>query len=377
MNKFWEFKNAASDQNSAELLLYGVIADISWLEDTVSSLQFNKDLAALGDVKNITVRINSRGGDVFAAHAIYNSLVQHSAKITVRIDGLAASAATIVALAGDTIIMPENALMLVHNPFTSVGGDARDMRKMADALDTIRQSILAIYCARTGLSEAELIDAMDNDTWYTADEAVASGFADKVERNVKVKASYVNGVYNLNGLSLDISAMKMVPVALMMSAISNTVSPPDDGVGDNTAQAAAVQNNLEGDHMSVTSKKYQPGEEPIATPATEPTESPAEIASRERARVLAIQKLATPGAEEIIEAALANGDSPQDTAYAIFNSGAVNSANLLAARKVDAQAAVVDGIPVEGAAEAAAEDRIAKMATAGNKHLSFTGRGVK
>lgn len=379
MRQFWEFKNAANDPQSAELLLYGNISESSWWGDDITPRQFNSDLNALGNVKNILVRINSNGGDVFAAHAICNSLRLHSAAITVRVDGLAASAATIIMLAADEVVMPENAMVMIHNPWTYAMGDEHDLRKIADDLAKIKESIMALYESRTGMKQTELTELMNSTTWMTAADAVTAGFADRVERNVKVRNTYQNGIFNINGLQVDVSHMKFVPVALLMSA-SEEISPPDDGVENNTAPAAdAEQNNLEGDHdMSDTSKTDQPNE-PVAAPTADPqNKSAAEIASQERARVLAIMDLARPGAEEIIKAAIDNGDSPEATSYKILTSEGVQNAAALAVRKADAQSASVTGQPIEGAAEAAVESRIDKMAKVANKHLSFVrGGGVR
>lgn len=384
MNKpFWTIRNLAGGNSSAELLLYGDIApEASWWNDVNSPKEFNDSLARLGNVKNITVRINSRGGDIFAAHAIYNSLVQHSAKITVRIDGLAASAATIVMLAGDDIIMPENAMIMIHNPWTAAQGDEHVLRGVADMLNHIRESMLAVAETRTGTSKEELAKQMDVQTWMTASEAVAAGWADSVEKNVKVTKAFAQNILNIGGLDLDLSNMRMIPMALLAGA-NESVSTPDEGDGDNTASAAAEQNNQEDITMSGNAQQ-QPAAQPA--PAPEQPQAAAPVAEDERAKILAadrarvsvIQALAEPGAEEIIKAAIENGDTAEATALKILTSQDVKNARALAARTVDAQAAA----GVEGGAAApeadAKEAVVAKMATAGNKHSRFIrGGGVR
>ena len=114
--KFWSFK--ALDETTGELLLYGEISDISWWGDEVTPKQFKEDLDALGDIDVLNVYINSPGGDVFAGQAIYSMLKRHKAQVKVYIDGLAASIASLVAMAGDKVIMPANAMMMIHNPWT-------------------------------------------------------------------------------------------------------------------------------------------------------------------------------------------------------------------------------------------------------------------
>lgn len=384
-NAFWQFRNSAGDANSAELLLYGNISESSWWGDDITPKQFNRDLARLGNVRNLTVRINSYGGDVFAAHAIYNALVQHPANITVRVDGIAASAATIIMLAGTDIIMPENAMIMIHNPWTIAMGDARDMRKAADTLDQVRESILAVYETRTGMSHDELVSMLDAETWMTADEAVTAGFADKVETNEKVKSTYAQGKLTINGLNLDLSKMKMVPVALLTGATNETTSPPE-GVGDNPASAAAEQKTQEditvdGNSQTNPAGAPVPAPAPVAAVAEPTNEQPinaAQIAANERARIVAIQKLATPGAEEIIAAAIENGETAEACAYKILTAESVQNAAALAARKEDAQAAggVLGGA---GASEEDAKEAVvAKMAAAGTNHMKFIrGGGVR
>ncbi len=179
MRKFWGFKSLAGTK-SAELLLYGPISNYSWWEDEVSPKQFKDDLDALGDVDTITVFINSEGGDVFAAQAIYSMLKRHKATVHTYVDGLAASAASLIMMAGETITMPINSMAMLHSPWTFAAGNAQDLRAIADDLDKIRESMIAVYAERSGKDHDEIVAILDAETWYTAEEAVAAGFADKV-----------------------------------------------------------------------------------------------------------------------------------------------------------------------------------------------------
>lgn len=183
-SKFWQVKNEVN--GNSEILLYGPIAgERSWWGDEVTPRSFAEDLESLGG-KDVTVRINSGGGDVFAAHAIHNQLVAYKGRVTVVIDGLAASAATIIAVAGDRIIMPSNALFMIHNPAIGLSDyyGADELLKAAEALNTIKGSIVAAYRKRCKASAEELAAMMDAETWMGAAECLEKGFVDEIQGSV-------------------------------------------------------------------------------------------------------------------------------------------------------------------------------------------------
>lgn len=183
-SKFWKVKNEVN--GNSEILLYGPIAgESSWWRDEVTPRSFAEDLESLGG-KDVTVRINSGGGDVFAAHAIHNQLVAYKGRVTVVIDGLAASAATIIAVAGDRIIMPSNALFMIHNPAIGLSDyyGADELLKAAEALNTIKGSIVAAYRKRCKASAEELAAMMDAETWMGAAECLEKGFVDEIQGSV-------------------------------------------------------------------------------------------------------------------------------------------------------------------------------------------------
>lgn len=183
-SKFWQVKNEVN--GNSEILLYGSIAgESSWWGDEVTPRSFAEDLENLGG-KDVTVRINSGGGDVFAAHAIHNQLVAYKGRVTVVIDGLAASAATIIAVAGDRIIMPANALFMIHNPAIGLSDyyGAEELLKAAEALNTIKGSIVAAYRKRCKASAEELAAMMDAETWMGAAECLEKGFVDEIQGSV-------------------------------------------------------------------------------------------------------------------------------------------------------------------------------------------------
>lgn len=189
--------------DSADLILYGDIGE-SWLDD-VSSKNIANELKNL-DVSTINLRINSGGGDVFSAIAISNLLKNHKANIIAHIDGLAASAATIITSACDKVIMPKNALFMIHNPWTVVGGEAKDMIKTAEQLDKVKNSIINTYKSKTNLEIEEISKLMDEETWLDSYEAKEKGFIDEIsdEENIEV----IENKLIVNSIALDFSKFK-------------------------------------------------------------------------------------------------------------------------------------------------------------------------
>lgn len=189
--------------DSADLILYGDIGD-SWLDD-VSSKDIANELKNL-DVSTINLRINSGGGDVFTAIAISNLLKNHKANVIAHIDGLAASAATIITSACDKVIMPKNALFMIHNPWTVVGGEAKDMIKTAEQLDKVKNSIINTYKSKTNLEIEEISKLMDEETWLDPYEAKEKGFIDEIsdEENIEV----IENKLIVNSIALDFSKFK-------------------------------------------------------------------------------------------------------------------------------------------------------------------------
>lgn len=159
MNKFWKFQ--ASSDGHGELFLYGDISDVTWYGDEVTPRTFKDDLDSLGKIANLDIYINSGGGDVFAGQAIYSMLVRYPAEKTVYVDGLAASIASVIAMAGDKIVMPANSMMMIHNAWTIASGNKDQLRDVADALDKIDQVIGEVYQKRTGKTAEEITELMD------------------------------------------------------------------------------------------------------------------------------------------------------------------------------------------------------------------------
>ena len=210
MNKFWQFKNTA-DENVGELMIYGDISSYSWYGDDISPKNFKDDLDKLGDITELNIYINSNGGDVFAGQAIYSMIKRHKAKVTVHIDGLAASIASVIAMAGDVVHMPANAMLMIHNPWTFSFGDSVELRKIADTLDKIRESTIAVYQEKSGLTEKKIIAMMDAETWLTAKDSKDLGFADEIDEEKQIAASIDGDFLMMNGQKMDLSRYKNAP----------------------------------------------------------------------------------------------------------------------------------------------------------------------
>ena len=184
------FTMKADDDKSAEILIYDEIGKSFWSEETVSAKKFLDELGELGDVENITLRINSPGGDIFDGTAIHNAIKNHKAKVTAHVDGIAASAASYIAMAADKIIMPANAFMLIHGASGFVFGNAEDMREVAADLDRVDKSITATYVARSKSTTAKIKAIMKEDRLMDAAEAKELGLADEVTKEVKMAANF-------------------------------------------------------------------------------------------------------------------------------------------------------------------------------------------
>jgi len=173
--KFW---NWVRNDAGRTLFLNGEISDETWFGDEVTPQLFRDDLESCqGD---ITVWINSPGGDVFAAAQIYNMLMDYQGNVKVKIDGLAASAASVIAMAGTEVLMSPVAMMMIHNPMTVAIGDSSEMQKASEMLAEVKESIMNAYEIKTGLSRSKISHLMDAESWFNAKKAVELGFADKI-----------------------------------------------------------------------------------------------------------------------------------------------------------------------------------------------------
>lgn len=192
MKKFWNWKTRTVTGQAAEapaqertLYLNGTIADESWFDDDVTPQLFKDELnSGTGD---ITVWINSPGGDCVAAAQIYNMLMDYKGNVTVKIDGLAASAASVIAMAGTKVLVSPVSMMMIHNPATIAMGNSAEMQKAIAMLDEVKESIMNAYEIKTGLSRTKISHLMDAETWMDANSAVEMGFADEIMKRSEVE----------------------------------------------------------------------------------------------------------------------------------------------------------------------------------------------
>ncbi|MEQ4694499.1 ClpP-like prohead protease/major capsid protein fusion protein [Providencia manganoxydans] len=214
-DKSW-FQMKATSETSADIYIYDEIG--GW---GISARRFTEDLISLGNINHINLHIHSPGGEVFEGIAIYNQLKNHNATITVYIDGLAASMASVIAMVGTEIIMPTNAMMMIHKPWGVSWGDANDMRDYADLLDKVENVLIPAYMEKTGKTKEEIEAMLGEETWLTAEECVEHGFANTVIEPVKAMASLS---------SKRIEEFKSMPNPLKNSLTKpkNTIAPVND-----------------------------------------------------------------------------------------------------------------------------------------------------
>lgn len=232
--KFWRFiKNQATESQteSVELRIEGDIVDdgdvwiYEWFgEPATAPNAFRNELNEFKG-QDLTVWISSYGGSVFAGASIYNALKEHKGKVTVKIDDKAMSAASVIAMAGDEILMSPTAVLMIHNPMTGGYGDMHDLRKVADVLDTVKESIMNAYVAKTGLSLEEISNMMDAETWLSANAAVGKGFADKVLYQDEAEQPSIQN-FNFNRLSIVNSTNKSINQAIKLFDKKEIVDEP-------------------------------------------------------------------------------------------------------------------------------------------------------
>ncbi|MGO5542620.1 head maturation protease, ClpP-related [Blautia sp. HCP3S3_H10_1] len=224
--RFWEWKNQADEGSERVLELYGTIAETSWFDDDVTPQMFHDELfAGKGPV---TVWLNSPGGDCIAASQIYTMLMDYKDDVTIKIDGIAASAASVIAMAGTRVLMAPTALMMIHNPMTMAYGNQADMEKAIEMLDEVKESIMNAYEIKTSLSRAKLSHLMDSETWMNANKAIELGFADDILKDSKKDAADIPA-YAFSGKETE---------TRLMNKLTAHYKPKDKGM--TPAQAAAI-----------------------------------------------------------------------------------------------------------------------------------------
>lgn len=351
-NKFWNFIPAAGEK-PPELLLYGAISSQqSWWEDRVTPQQFNAELAALGEVPEIIVRINSGGGDVFAANAIFTRLKDCSAKITVKIDGWAASAATIIAMAGDSIKIARNGVFMIHDPAMTVYDTfkAEDFLKMADELKVIKQSIVNTYAMKTCRKPEDIEQLMSEETWWTGETAVENGFCD--ELMFEESSTVVENASKIvvNSVPIDVSMFKTLPKQLL-----NSPHNPGSLINSATNPINKPQKEKEEPEMAEPTNTITTVDALKAAYPDLVATIQNEAAATERARIKGIEDLANGNYAAIAkDAKFDNPISAQEMAVKIIAEQNKAGGSYIADRAADADASGANG--VTGAAAGAAGD---------------------
>ena len=314
MKHFWNFQDSTNGGDSAELYIYGpIVSNASWWDDSVDAVQFSDDLKALGG-KDVTVHINSPGGDVFAAHAIHNQLIAYAGNVDVIIDGIAASAATIIAMAGTRITMPTNSMMMIHNPAMGLDDHytADDLDKYANALRAVRQSIIAAYMKRVSVDQTQIEQMMDAETWLTAQECVDMGLADAVDGRINSVLDGNNLI--VNSLKIDITNYKN------RKGLAHCVNAQDDEKkGAEVLSKSKLEEILNALGLRIddtTTPQPAPAAAPTATaaPAVDAKAIAAEAVAQERQRMADLDAMAdgNPAVAAIISTAKHNGQTADD-----------------------------------------------------------------
>jgi ATP-dependent protease ClpP protease subunit len=317
MNNNWYKISNESSTNTAEILIYDTIGEDFW-DESVSAKKFVRELNDI-DAKNINIRINSEGGSVFDGLAIYHAIKRKDSFITTFVDGLAASIASVIALAGDKVVIAKNAFFMIHNPWSWAIGDSKEMIKQAELLDQIKGSIVNIYSGHSTLSEDEIIKAMDEETWYDGDQSEELGFSDVVGEEKKIAASlnfglkmfkntpkaisksfnkYINNDRYLDQINLetnkqeveemnDIANMSDEAFTAKYPALSNTIFAKGkaEGVATHEKELETVKDTVRKEGFNAG---FQGGVE------------------AENKRITEIEEVAIPGAEEVIAKAKAD-----------------------------------------------------------------------
>ena len=342
--KFWEFRNLAS--GSAELLLYGDISDTSWWGDEVTPKQFANDLGAVGE---ITVRINSGGGDVFAAQTIGNLLEQHAAHVTARIDGLCASAATVVSSHCNKVIAANDSAYMVHPVKMGLCGyvDAVKLQEYLNALAVIKENIIGLYVKKTGRDKGEVTGWMDATSWWTAAKAKENGFVDELtDEGEDAVVENRNGVLFVNSISMGAEFDKAPEFVRNRMKRAADMTPPalaqDNQPAEQPGKQQEEQDMDPKDGIKTVDdlrKAYPELVDQIGQ------EAAAEATNAERERIKGIEDAALPGSEAL--AAQAKFEKPMsvsDFAVALVKNAKDQGATYLEQAKQDAKNSGVNSV---------------------------------
>lgn len=267
-DKFWKFQNSV-ESNGTELILSGPIASETWWGDEVTPQEFREELKQHTNDK-LTVVLNSGGGDVFAGLEIYNALRELDAEVTIRVDGLAASIASIIAMAGDKVIMSPGSLMMIHRPSVFAAGNVDDLDKAKALLLKIEESITPIYTEKTGLSTERIAEMLEAETWMSAEEAVELGFANEVVKTEKtsLKATIQNALNGNFAYSMEATKQSLASFAEKVSEKEgeDVVEPVETKESVETATADDTETKTE---ETVQTEEVKTDTEEVVEPPVE------------------------------------------------------------------------------------------------------------
>ncbi len=305
IKKAWNFGEITNKE--AEVTIYGNISDeVDWESGDINPEHFSRDLSYLaeqGEIETLVIRINSAGGDVFAATAIYSRLKEFKAKKIVKIDGWAASAATIVAMAGDEIEIAPNGSLMIHDPLYGLDGyfNTNDLEKFIKQLDTIKKSIINAYKTKTGKTEEELAALMEAETWYTGIEAVEAGFCDRLMFEEADIAATADGNYKINGIAMG-NNFKNLPNTVLDRSRSNHATGNDFNINNQGKEERIM--DKEGKVIAKEETEDITTVEELKAAYPELVKEIEEAAKQEELdRLKEIEEIAAPGAEEIVNKA--------------------------------------------------------------------------
>lgn len=318
-----EVAEEGKEQASSTVIMriYEEIGENFWTGEGVTAKKFAEQLEDFGDIKRLNVHINSLGGDVFAAQAIYSILCDHGSKKTSYIDGVAASAATIIACGADEVIARNNTNYMVHHPWAMAIGNADTMRKAADDLEAVTTPILSVYKdqVKGKIDEAEIIQLMDDETWMTAEQALEYGFVDKVRGKISAIAKVGKSQIMCNGQLMNVGKYHYRNL-------------PNYPTAKAQAPAAAKKTKPERETIIMTREEIEP--QLLA-------EIQNEARTAERTRLAALDAMNGPGLSEIVAKAKVDGLQPEAIAMQCFAATReqLTAANATSALARDAQPA--------------------------------------
>lgn len=310
--KFWNLVKNETEK-SADLILYGDIGTDEYWND-ITDKQFKEELMNLGDLDTIEIYINSPGGVVYAALAIANTIKSHHAKVIANIEGLAASAATIITCACDKVRMAKNSLFMIHNPWGLSIGEQKDMEKSAEVLSKWKDSILETYAMKSNLDKKTLSEMMDKETWLNAEEAKSCGFVDEIIGE-EVDVKNMSNILIVNNLAVDISKFKNFPQKEKVET------------SENKLEEKITEDFLEKEHKDIYDSIKQKGIE------------------EERNRLQEIDSLDCPDKDLVLRAKYKEPMNVKEFSYEVVKSGKFKNKNILENMRVESQQTEITSTP--------------------------------